>query len=54
MRALQAKKESIIAKLVASLPQRLGANGAELLHRHVTDRVKRKVKIRPDDDIPQY
>ena len=47
LNALQQQKEAIVAELIASLPVRLGPNGATRLHQHITDRVKRKTKIGP-------
>lgn len=42
---LQRQKEAIVAELIASLPSRLGADGAERLHQHINNRVKPKTKI---------
>ncbi len=47
LNALQVQKEAIIVELIASLPVRLGADGAARLHRHINERVKRKTKIGP-------
>lgn len=45
---LQQQKEAVIAELVASLPRRLGVDGAERMRRHVNERVKRRVRITPE------
>jgi len=45
--ALQAKKEALVAQIAASLPARLGEPTAGKLRQHVTDHLKRKMKIAP-------
>lgn len=43
---LQRQKEAIITDIVASLPSRLSAKGVEHLRLHVSERVKKHVKIK--------
>lgn len=45
---LQRRKEEIVAEIVASLPDRLGADSMEKLRRHVNERVKPRVRMNPD------
>lgn len=45
--ALQARKEALVANIITSLPNRLGELTAEKLHQHVSDNLKRKMKIAP-------
>lgn len=47
LNALQAQKDAIVAELIASLPTRLGVDGAERLRQHINERVKRRTKIGP-------
>jgi hypothetical protein len=42
---LKEKKEKIVYDIVASLPDRLGQEGAEKCRRHINERVKRKMKM---------
>lgn len=46
---LQRQKEVIVAELMASLPKRLSASGANKLRSHVSERVKRNMKMRVKD-----
>lgn len=43
---LQQQKEAITREIVASLPKRLGTEGSNKVWKHVTDRVKKKARIR--------
>ena len=47
LRSLQMKKESLVARIMASLADRLGPDGAGKLHRFITEQFKRRVKIHP-------
>jgi hypothetical protein len=44
LNSLQGQKEKIVDELIASLPNRLGADGAEKCRQHITERVKRRMK----------
>lgn len=44
---LQRQKEEIVGEIVASLPVRLGEEGAEKLRQRVNNHVKQKMKIAP-------
>lgn len=45
---LQNQKEAIVADIVASLQQRLSADGLAKVRQHINDRMKRKIKISAD------
>jgi hypothetical protein len=45
--ALQARKEALVTEIVASLPARIGPETADKFRRHVTEHLKRKMKIAP-------
>jgi hypothetical protein len=45
--ALQARKEALVAEIVASLPARVGPETADKFRLHVTEHLKRKMKIAP-------
>jgi hypothetical protein len=47
LKNLQTKKEALVTQIMSSLPDRLGADGAERLHRFITEQFKRRVKIHP-------
>lgn len=44
---LQKQKEAIVADVMASLPGRLGGEGAEKMRQHINSVFKRKMKVRP-------
>jgi len=44
---LHGKKEALVTEIVSSLPARLGEQTAGKLRQHVTDHLKRKMKIAP-------
>jgi len=48
LETLQRQKEAIVTELMALLPARLGAEGTTRLQQHISERVKRKVKIYPE------
>lgn len=45
LKRLQQQKESIVNDIAASLSQRLSVEGTAKVHEHVTERIKRKIKI---------
>jgi hypothetical protein len=44
---LNRQKEQIVIELMASLSAKMGASRADILHRHINEKVKRKMKIVP-------
>ena len=47
LKQLQKQKEAIVADVMASLPSRLGGEGAEKMRQHINSVFKRKMKVRP-------
>lgn len=47
LKQLQKQKEAIVADVMASLPGRLGGEGAEKMRQHINSVFKRKMKVRP-------
>lgn len=45
LKGLQEKKEALVQKLIDTLPNQLGADGASVLHGFMLDQFKRKVRI---------
>jgi hypothetical protein len=49
LRQLQSKKEHLINKMMASLRERLGPEGAQSVHAFITQQFKRRVKMGPEN-----
>lgn len=47
-----ARRQSILAEIIASLPKRIGVNGMVKLRRHINERVKHNAKIVPGPPMP--
>lgn len=52
LRQLDAQYEAIVTETIASLPARLGASGIRKLQRHVSEGMKRKIKVSPGPSTP--
>lgn len=50
--SLRAKREAVTMEVIASLPSRLGSEGALAVRKHVDERVKPRTKITPGPMMP--
>jgi hypothetical protein len=51
LQELNKQRKSIVNDVVASLKHRLSKDGSVRLRQHIDDRVKRKTKISPDEEL---
>jgi len=49
---LQQQKETIVTELIQSLPDRLSVQGLRNLRQHISERMKRRMKMTPNTSVP--